>query len=388
MTIAAPGAASGRGRASASSRAAIASKGWIPASVVMLGVVFSLTALSWDVQWHVDVGPDTFFTLPHLFLYAGSALAGLASLAVVLSTTAAHRAGRPVDPSTGGQPIAVFGKTFQAPVGYLISGAGAAGFLLYGLADMWWHSLYGFDAVIESPPHIGLLLSISFTMVGVVVVFATAWKHTWGKAGVVVAAPVMTAFTMVSLQGLNLLSFGPFRIRGSTIGEIFLLAMVTVTVVVFVRSARLTLAYGLAYAGVQAVLWWFTPAATRWYADVTGLPLRDFVGDGGPVVPGMMAMSLLPVALVVHAALSRAPRAPASLKRAAPLVGALAGLLLAVGWIVQSSLVWGAPFFNAAYIVLIASSVVLGALAGHLGRGFGLILRHAVPTTAPSAEGR
>src|SRR5205823_13381088 len=72
------------------------------ASVLLGGTVLSLVGLTWDMQWHEDVGPDTFFTVPHLFLYAGSAVAGLASLVVVLATTSATRAGRPVDASVGG----------------------------------------------------------------------------------------------------------------------------------------------------------------------------------------------------------------------------------------------------------------------------------------------
>ena len=48
---------------------------------MLAGTLMSLIGTSWDVQWHVDVGPDTFFTLPHLVLYSGSAIAGIASLA-------------------------------------------------------------------------------------------------------------------------------------------------------------------------------------------------------------------------------------------------------------------------------------------------------------------
>src|SRR5256885_6017911 len=103
------------------------------ASVLFGGTLLSLVGLTWDLQWHEDVGPDTFFTLPHLFLYSGSAIAGLASLAVVLATTAATRAGRPVDPAVGGRAVNVLGRTFAAPLGYLVSGGGAALFLIYGL---------------------------------------------------------------------------------------------------------------------------------------------------------------------------------------------------------------------------------------------------------------
>ncbi|PRY35666.1 hypothetical protein [Umezawaea tangerina] len=134
------------------------------------------------MEWHTNVGPDTFFTLPHLLLYSGTAVAGLTSLVVVLSTTAADRAGRVVDPIVagrvvdpivGGRAVAVLGRTFAAPVGYLVAGTGAAVFLVYGLWDQWWHGLYGFDAMVASPPHIGLLLSIMITTVGFTMVTVT-----------------------------------------------------------------------------------------------------------------------------------------------------------------------------------------------------------------------
>ena len=49
-----------------------------------LGVMLSFLGLAWDIQWHGEVGPDTFFTLPHLALYSGVAIAGLTSLMVTL----------------------------------------------------------------------------------------------------------------------------------------------------------------------------------------------------------------------------------------------------------------------------------------------------------------
>src|SRR4051812_48112240 len=93
-----------------------------PAALTVLGgTMLSLIGLTWDVQWHSDVGPDTFFTLPHLFLYSGSAVSGLASLVVVLAATAAQRAGRRPNPLIGGRAIKTLG-VFTAPIGYLVSG--------------------------------------------------------------------------------------------------------------------------------------------------------------------------------------------------------------------------------------------------------------------------
>ena len=156
---------------------------------MLLGTAISTVGLSWDIQWHVEVGPDTFFTLSHLALYSGSALSGIASLVMVLLATSAQRAGREWPRSAGGAPVRVFGGVFTAPVGYLISGVGAACFLLYGLLDLWWHSIYGFDAVLNTPSHVALFLSISVTMVGTIITFAAAREQRWGRVGLLLAVP-------------------------------------------------------------------------------------------------------------------------------------------------------------------------------------------------------
>ncbi|WP_424187362.1 hypothetical protein ACOBQX_06000 [Actinokineospora sp. G85] len=196
-------AAAGFAPARAAGAGLVVARGLPSALALLSGSLLTLIGLTWDVQWHTDVGPDTFFTLPHLFLYAGSALAGLSSLGVVLAATAAQRAGRGLDPAVGGRPVAVLRGVFAAPVGHLVAGSGAASFLLYGLWDQWWHGLYGFDAVIDSPPHIGLLLSVMATMVGTVMVFAAAKDQRWGQVGTVVSLGVLAAFSTIVVLGLT-----------------------------------------------------------------------------------------------------------------------------------------------------------------------------------------
>ena len=63
----------------------------VGAGLFLLGVFATFFGLGWDVQWHSDVGPDTFWTLPHTILYFGAALSGFACLSVVLLSTFASR---------------------------------------------------------------------------------------------------------------------------------------------------------------------------------------------------------------------------------------------------------------------------------------------------------
>jgi hypothetical protein len=342
-------------------------RGLIPASLVLGGTLISLIGLTWDIQWHSDVGPDTFFTLPHLFLYAGSAISGLASLAVVLITTANAKRAKEVDPIVGGRAVGVFGRTFAAPVGYLISGTGAALFLVYGLWDQWWHGLYGFDAVIDSPPHIGLLLSISITMVGAVMVFAVAREQRWGTYGVVVAAAALLVFSMVTSIGLNAV---PRALANPvSVGTAFFSVMILFMAAHVLDRRGGALAVGVAVAVLQAVFWWFSPWAAEVYAHAIGLPLRDYT-DGLPSMPNMIPMCLVFVAVVVEL-LHRLP---------AWIPGAVGGAIVAACVPIQRLLVHGGPFpLNARYFTTIVLAAAFGALAAVLGRRFGHMLRHLAP---------
>lgn len=347
-------------------------RGLVPASFVLGGTVVSLVGLTWDIQWHTDVGPDTFFTMPHLFLYSGSAISGIASLIVVLMTTAAERRGKTVDPMVGGRAVGVFGRTFAAPVGYLISGAGAALFLLYGLWDQWWHSLYGFDAVIASPPHIGLLLSISITMVGAVMVFSVARDERWGQYGMIGSAAVLLAFSMVTVLGLQALPRG--TVNSVNVGVAFLTVMILIMAGHALGRRGGALAVAVVVAVIQAVFWWFSPWAAEVYADATGLPLRDYA-DGVPALPAMIPMCLVIVAAAVEL-LRKLP---------APVVGAVGGLIVTLCAPLQNILVYDSSFpRTVSFVSTVVLGTFFGALAGLLGRRFGQMLRHLVPAKETS----
>lgn len=334
------------------------------ASILLLGCYLSLFGLTWDVQWHVDVGPDTFFTLPHLFIYAGSAVSGLAALTAVLSATAVTRAGGVPDPLSGGRGVAVFGRMFSAPVGYLIAGTGAALFLVYGLWDQWWHGVYGFDAVIDSPPHIGLLLSVMITLVGAATVFAAAGGLRWGRVGLVLSLAGLATFSTVTVLGFSTVQE---PVQAVTVALSWLMVVILMTAAGF--GGRGT-AWGVALgtALLQAVGWWFAPWAARVYAGFVGLPLRDHVRDV-PVMPALTPMVLIPVAVLVTGVLL--------LNRpwAWHLAGALGAVVIAAVHPVQDHLVRGlwypAPGVYAATLLL---SAVLGLTAGYLGRWFGQAL--------------
>ncbi|RSN37265.1 hypothetical protein DMC61_04215 [Amycolatopsis sp. WAC 04169] len=356
--------------------------GLVPAGTVLAGSVISLVGLTWDIQWHGDVGPDTFFTMPHLFLYSGSAISGLASLVVVLMTTAARRAGRPVDARVGGRAINVFGKVFAAPAGYLVTGTGAAMFLLYGLWDQWWHGLYGFDAVIDSPPHIGLLLSITLSIIGTVMVFAAAREHRWGTVGVVCSLGVLIAFSTVTVLGLQQIDVDGLDVV--SVGIALLSVLLVSAGAGFWGRPGGAVRVAAALAVIQAITWWFSPWAAEAYASAVGLPMRDYI-DGVPAMPSMMPMALLPIAAVLEAVYLLSRRWPAG--RVSVLAGVIGGLLVGASMPIQNAIVYGSDRMPWAVVFATgAAGAVVGLLGGFAGWRFGGMLRLLAPAKGENAH--
>lgn len=113
-----------------------------------LGAFITIAAGSWDITRHALGQVDTFFTTAHLFLYAGVGMAALAALGNVYLRWS--RQGIPAYLLTGLDFVA-FGSAIQ---------------LCAGPFDLWWHSRYGFDPVLLSPPHALLILGIALNSVG------------------------------------------------------------------------------------------------------------------------------------------------------------------------------------------------------------------------------
>src|SRR5438477_6246512 len=116
----------------------------VPLIVGLVGTLLSWFGAGWDVSWHRIFGRDTFWSTPHLFIYTGVALWGVAAMIA----TATAMAGRPIR----GRAL-VLGP-FRAELGLALIGVGALVTILAGPFDNLWHSVFGRDVDIWSPPHI------------------------------------------------------------------------------------------------------------------------------------------------------------------------------------------------------------------------------------------
>lgn len=116
----------------------------VPLVVGLLGTLLSWFGSGWDVSWHRIFGRDTFWSTPHLFIYTGVALWGVAALIA----TGTAMAGRPIR----GRALVV--GPLRAELGLALIGVGALVTILAGPFDNLWHSVFGPDVDIWSPPHL------------------------------------------------------------------------------------------------------------------------------------------------------------------------------------------------------------------------------------------
>jgi hypothetical protein len=102
----------------------------------------------WDIAWHRSIGRDTFWSPPHLAIYACGVLAGLASAYLILTTTFSKHA--PLHEVS----VRIWG--LEGPIGAFICAWGGLAMLTSAPFDDWWHNAYGLDVKIISPPHMVL----------------------------------------------------------------------------------------------------------------------------------------------------------------------------------------------------------------------------------------
>lgn len=133
----------------------------VPAHIhaVLFASLSVLVGVLWDISWHQSIGRDTFFSPPHMAIYLGGVVAGVACGWLVLHTTfAGSEAARAESVS--------FWHFFRAPLGAWVCIWGTIAMLTSAPFDDWWHNAYGLDVKILSPPHALLALGIGAINLG------------------------------------------------------------------------------------------------------------------------------------------------------------------------------------------------------------------------------
>lgn len=160
----APARAPGRATATA---AAVPWHVW----AVLFASTSVIIGVLWDISWHQTIGRDTFWSPPHMAMYVGGVVSGVACGWHVLHTSfagsAADRAG-----------TVSFWKYFHGSLGAWVCIWGAIAMLTSAPFDDWWHNAYGLDVKILSPPHAVLALGILAIQAGaMLMVLALQNRH-------------------------------------------------------------------------------------------------------------------------------------------------------------------------------------------------------------------
>lgn len=127
--------------------------------VLALGTLAGLLGIYWDIAWHIDIGRDTFFTLPHNFLYSSIAVVLLMSLYGLLR-------------DRRDTPFHLRWRNLRLHSGVLIVAVGAALELLFAPMDELWHALFGVDVTLWAPMHLIGILGLTLASFGGLV---SAW---------------------------------------------------------------------------------------------------------------------------------------------------------------------------------------------------------------------
>ncbi|MBB5957192.1 hypothetical protein FHS29_003785 [Saccharothrix tamanrassetensis] len=315
--------------------------------------------VAWDGQWHVDVGPDTFFTAPHLMFYFGTALIGLTSLVVVLNSRQA----------AAGPAVEVLG--LRAPMAFLVAGLGAAGHLVYGAADLWWHTIYGFDILESTPSHLSLQLAMHVQSIGVIMAFAALRGTTSGRWGLVAAGAFSVASSAILLDG------SVFGVKLSVLAVAAVSAWTLCAITGITRAVRWVLALGLLFIAVQAASFFFPPLATELYAGSIGQPIRDNA-LGVPLVALAMPVVFPVIALVAAGSVRFARRRDLPPGATMAALGAFVGLVAALYRIFLENA-------GPNPVLSIVVTTALGALAGRFGWQCAALMRRLGPRAAVAA---
>lgn len=149
-----------------SSRSASAESQRIPWTLWALVLAVCLVTLGGqvDVSWHRSIGRDTFWTPPHMMVYACGLIAGISCGWMILATTLGCR------DDLRESAVTMFG--LRAPLGAFVTAWGGLLMLYSAPVDNWWHNAYGLDVQVVSPPHVLLLAGTAAVGLGTLLLAA------------------------------------------------------------------------------------------------------------------------------------------------------------------------------------------------------------------------
>ena len=233
-------------------------------AIALVGFVVALFGTYWDDAWHTEEGRDSFLAPPHVALYAGISLTGIA---LALWTALAAR-------GAGFRAVRSHPPLVLALLGVAVA-LGAAP------VDNAWHLAFGRDAVVWSPPHmLGIAGNLAIAA-GLYLELSSARSELGRYAAVVAGAAVLAVGAAPVLEyDTDVPQFDlAFYLPVLAAGAVFALGLVAV------RSPRRWAASEVAFA------------YTAIMASISGLLALG--GMPGPIIP-LLVVPALALDLVRH----------------------------------------------------------------------------------------
>jgi hypothetical protein len=244
----------------------------------MISVLSSVIGIEWDIAWHKSIGRDSFWTPAHMLIYLSGILAGIACGYLILSTTFQKRS--PLRDSS----VSMWG--FRGPLGAFICAWGGVAMIASAPFDNWWHSSYGLDVKILSPPHVLLALGMTGIRFGTLVMTVAEMNRAQGpyRARLERVLFFATVFVMAMTVGIFQEDTNRVFMHGSTFYMIMMFAApIVIAMVAWVSDNRwaATIMTAMSTAVHLAFVWILplVPAEPKLgpvYQNVTHLVPPDF----------------------------------------------------------------------------------------------------------------
>ena len=209
--------------------------------------------LTWDIQWHMTVGRDSFWIPPHVMIYASVTLGVLVAFGVLALDTERVRRGAPAPPS-GLRVLGLVGTR-----GFHLAAWGLALVVLAAPIDDLWHRLFGLDVTLWSPPHLLGLVGSVVSTVGCLLAALEVHRPGAARLGaLLLAGALFYAGVRVLLDPAFLtayrrggVAFHFFAILGALLLPVTLLAVARLSGRRWAPVLAVAVAVGLGLAGTQ-----------------------------------------------------------------------------------------------------------------------------------------
>jgi len=179
--------------------------------------------LLWDGAWHLTFGRDTFWSPPHVLLYAGVTLSLVISTATIVSSTLKREG-------------ITIGPLYTSAEAFIVL-LGTATMLAAAPFDDWWHNTFGRDTGLWSPPHLAGLIGGALTGLGAVI-FVRHEAQKLRGAALWATLLLLGCFTLA----MGAMALGPYSIRheGRVDPSVYPIASCLVGTFVLILSQRVT----------------------------------------------------------------------------------------------------------------------------------------------------